>query len=63
MFVYIELCVAKEPVLDAKLLGQKVPVLSGMSNFLVANCNFSITYFFPMWFQTVMLTRYVLTLE
>ena len=52
----VELYVAKEPVLAPFLLKKKVPVLTGISNFLVANCNFSIMYFFPMWFQTVMLT-------
>ncbi|KAF8352168.1 vacuolar amino acid permease [Amanita rubescens] len=45
------------PVLAPSLLRQKVPVLVGLSNFLVSTCNFAVTYFFPMWFQTVMLTR------
>ena len=35
---------------------QKVPVLVGCSNALVAVCNLSVTYHFPTWFQTVMLT-------
>lgn len=56
LFILVELYVAVEPVLAPFLLRQKVPVLTGMSNFLVASCNFSIMYFFPMWFQTVMLT-------
>ncbi|KAL1706287.1 major facilitator superfamily domain-containing protein [Schizophyllum commune] len=56
LFILVELYVAKEPVLAPFLLKKKVPVLTGISNFLVANCNFSIMYFFPMWFQTVMLT-------
>ncbi|KAL1746466.1 major facilitator superfamily domain-containing protein [Schizophyllum fasciatum] len=56
LFILVELYVAKEPVLAPFLLRKKVPVLTGISNFLVANCNFSIMYFFPMWFQTVMLT-------
>ncbi|KAF9009700.1 vacuolar amino acid permease [Cyathus striatus] len=56
-FVVIELFVAPEPVLAPFLLRQKIPVLVGMSNFLVAICNFSIMYFFPMWFQTVLLTN------
>lgn len=38
------------------LLKQKIPVLVGASNFLVANCNFAVMYFFPLWFQTVRLT-------
>jgi hypothetical protein len=38
------------------LLEQKVPVLVGANNFLVALCNFTVMYFFPMWFQTVALT-------
>jgi hypothetical protein len=55
-FVVIELCVASEPVLAPFLLKQKFPVLNGLSNFFVANCTFTIMYFFPMWFQTVALT-------
>ncbi|KIJ63392.1 hypothetical protein HYDPIDRAFT_113380 [Hydnomerulius pinastri MD-312] len=56
-FVLVELLVAPEPVLAPLLLRQKVPVLVGTSNFLVALCNFSVMYFFPMWFQTVALTN------
>jgi hypothetical protein len=55
-FVIWELRYAAEPMLAPFLLKQKIPVLVGISNFLVANCNFAVTYFFPMWFQTVMLT-------
>jgi cytochrome b subunit of formate dehydrogenase len=55
-FLLIELFVAPEPVMAPVLLKQKIPLLVGASNFLVAVCNFSISYFFPMWFQTVMQT-------
>ncbi|KAL4065072.1 major facilitator superfamily domain-containing protein [Scleroderma citrinum] len=55
-FILIEVLVSPEPVLTPVLLRQKVPLLVGMSNFFVAVCTFSITYFFPMWFQTVALT-------
>ncbi|OBZ75247.1 Multidrug resistance protein fnx1, partial [Grifola frondosa] len=55
-FIYIELYVAIEPVLAPFLLRQKIPVLVGISNFLVATCNFSVMYNFPTWFQTVLLT-------
>ncbi|KAI9570815.1 major facilitator superfamily domain-containing protein [Boletus coccyginus] len=55
-FVLVELLVAPEPVLAPSLLKQRVPVLVGTSNFLVALCNFSVMYFYPMWFQTVALT-------
>ncbi|KAI6027188.1 vacuolar amino acid permease [Pisolithus marmoratus] len=55
-FILVELCVSYEPVLAPVLLRQKVPVIVGVSNFLVAMCNFSVMYFFPMWFQTVALT-------
>jgi hypothetical protein len=55
-FLVIEIFIAPEPVLAPFLLKQKIPVLVGLSNFFVALCNFSIIYFFPMWFQTVMLT-------
>ncbi|KAH7890146.1 major facilitator superfamily domain-containing protein [Phlebopus sp. FC_14] len=56
VFLLVELLLAPEPVLAPSLLKQKVPVLVGASNFLVALCNFSVMYFFPMWFQTVALT-------
>ena len=56
LFIWIELKVAPEPVLAPFLLKQKIPVLVGISNFLVATCNFSVMYNFPTWFQTVMLT-------
>ncbi|KAJ3903015.1 vacuolar amino acid permease [Lentinula edodes] len=56
-FIIVEIYIAPEPVLAPFLLKQKIPVLVGISNFLVATCNFTITYFFPMWFQTVMLTN------
>lgn len=55
-FILVELFVAPEPVLAPFLLKEKVPVLVGISNFFVSLCNFSIMYFFPMWFQTVPLT-------
>lgn len=55
-FVIVELFVAPEPVMAPFLLKQKIPVLVGMSNYLVALCNFSVMYFFPTWFQTVALT-------
>ncbi|KAK6977150.1 vacuolar amino acid permease [Favolaschia claudopus] len=54
-FLGVELFLAKEPVLAPGMLQQKVPVLVGASNFLVGACNFSVTYFYPMWFQVVML--------
>lgn len=56
LFVLIELLITPEPVLAPFLLRQKVPVLIGCQNFLVAICNFSVMYFFPMWFETVALT-------
>ncbi|KAF7981056.1 hypothetical protein HWV62_35522 [Athelia sp. TMB] len=55
-FIVVELFIAPEPVLAPYLLRQRVPVLVGASNYLVALSNFSIMYFFPMWFQTVALT-------
>ncbi|KAI0344962.1 MFS general substrate transporter [Trametopsis cervina] len=55
-FVLVELYIAPEPVLAPFLLQQKIPVLVGTSNFLVATCNFTVMYNFPTWFQTVKLT-------
>ncbi|KAF9220644.1 vacuolar amino acid permease [Gyrodon lividus] len=56
VFLLVELLVARDPLLAPVLLRQKVPVLVGTSNFFVAMCNFSVTYFLPMWFQTVAMT-------
>ncbi|KAF9232240.1 major facilitator superfamily domain-containing protein [Melanogaster broomeanus] len=56
LFVLVELLFAREPLLAPSLLRQRVPVLVGTSNFFVAMCNFSVTYFLPMWFQTVAMT-------
>ncbi|KAJ7819047.1 hypothetical protein B0H14DRAFT_3738178 [Mycena olivaceomarginata] len=50
LFVIVEVFVASDPVLSPTMMRQKVPLLVGASNFLSATCNFSITYFFPMWF-------------
>ncbi|PPQ73575.1 hypothetical protein CVT24_007461 [Panaeolus cyanescens] len=55
-FLIVEIYVAAEPVLPPYLLSERVPILIGCSNALVAVCNLSVTYFFPTWFQTVMLT-------
>lgn len=57
VFILVEFLVASEPIMAPFLLKQKVPVLVGVSNFLVALCNFTVMYFFPMWFQTVTLTN------
>ncbi|KAJ7142080.1 vacuolar amino acid permease [Mycena crocata] len=54
-FLGVETFVAPEPVMAPSMLRMKIPVLVGASNFLVAACNFSVTYFFPMWFQIVTL--------
>ncbi|KDR82118.1 hypothetical protein GALMADRAFT_222000 [Galerina marginata CBS 339.88] len=56
LFIVVEVYVAIEPILPPHLLTHKVPVLVGCSNALVAVCNLSVTYFFPTWFQTVMLS-------
>lgn len=56
LFFLVEIFVAVEPVLPPFLLTQKIPLLVGASNALVAVCNLSVTYFFPVWFQTVMLS-------
>ena len=56
MFVIFELRYSLEPMLAPFLLKQKIPVLVGINNFLVAQCNFAVMYFFPMWFETVTLT-------
>ena len=50
-----ELCIAKEPLLPLWLLRRRIPLLVGISNFLVPQCNFAVMYFFPLWFESVQL--------
>ncbi|KAF7307903.1 Vacuolar amino acid permease [Mycena kentingensis (nom. inval.)] len=52
-FLGVEIFVAPEPVMAPGMLRQKVPVLVSASNFLVAACNFTVTYFYPMFFMVV----------
>ncbi|KAG6916909.1 hypothetical protein DXG01_004742 [Tephrocybe rancida] len=56
LFLLVEAYLAYEPVLPTSLLWQRAPFLIGCSNAFVAVCNLSVTYFFPVWFQTVMLS-------
>ncbi|KAF8315407.1 vacuolar amino acid permease [Clavulina sp. PMI_390] len=53
LFVYVEIYVSQEPMLAPFLLKRRIPVLVGISWFLVSTCNFSTMYFLPMWFETV----------
>jgi hypothetical protein len=55
IFLGVELFVAREPVMGLAMFRQKIPVPVGASNFLVSACNFSVIYFFLMWFQVVTL--------
>ncbi|KAJ6606028.1 MFS general substrate transporter [Mycena vulgaris] len=45
LFLNVEMFVASD----------QIPVLVGASNFLSATCNFSVNYFFPVWFQVARL--------
>lgn len=54
-FIVIELYLTPEPIMPPFLLHQRIPTLVAINNVLVSICNFSITYFFPMWFETVKL--------
>ncbi|PVF97617.1 MFS general substrate transporter [Serendipita vermifera] len=54
-FVLVELYVSPEPIMAPFLLHQRIPVLVSASNFLVSICNLAVTYFFPVWFETVKL--------
>ncbi|KJA19134.1 hypothetical protein HYPSUDRAFT_56817 [Hypholoma sublateritium FD-334 SS-4] len=56
LFLIVESFVAVEPILPPYLLMERVPILIGLSNALVAVCNLSVTYYYPTWFQTVMLS-------
>jgi hypothetical protein len=55
LFFLVEVFVASDPVIAPTMLRQKIPALVGTSNFLSALCNFSVNYFFPVWFQVVTL--------
>ncbi|GJJ11795.1 hypothetical protein Clacol_006033 [Clathrus columnatus] len=55
-FLVVELCIARQPILAPSLLKQRVPVSVGISNLLMAASSLCCLYFFPMFFETVMLT-------
>ncbi|KIJ29228.1 hypothetical protein M422DRAFT_61856 [Sphaerobolus stellatus SS14] len=55
-FFMVELFLATEPVLAPSLLSQRVPILIGLSYLFVGLCNFCVNYFFPLFFQTVLLS-------
>ncbi|KZO95661.1 MFS general substrate transporter [Calocera viscosa TUFC12733] len=55
IFVLTQLYVSPEPVLSRKLLRMRTPMIVGANNFLVAVCNFGVTFYFPVWFETVAL--------
>jgi hypothetical protein len=56
-FLTIEMYIAPEPIMAPYILKQRIPRLVGASNFLVSNSNLTVMYFFPLWFQTVMLSN------
>lgn len=53
LFVFVEVAVSREAMLAPFLLRRQIPVLVGISWFLVATCNFSTMYALPTWFETV----------
>ncbi|EJU04497.1 MFS general substrate transporter [Dacryopinax primogenitus] len=55
IFILTQLYVSPEPVLSRKLLKMKTPMIVAANNFLVAVCNFGVTFYFPVWFETVAL--------
>ncbi|KAG9309637.1 vacuolar amino acid permease [Chiua virens] len=55
VLLVIEFCIAREPVLPPCLLREKVAVWVSLSNFFLSSCNYSVTFFVPLWFQTVSL--------
>lgn len=54
-FVVIELYIAPEPIMPPFLLRQRIPILVSANNVLVAICNFTVSFFYPLWFETVKL--------
>ncbi|KAJ7184611.1 vacuolar amino acid permease [Mycena filopes] len=55
LFLLVEVFVATDPVLAPAMLRETVPLLIAISNACSAICNFSVNYFFPVWFQVVTL--------
>ncbi|KAF8343830.1 MFS general substrate transporter [Cantharellus anzutake] len=56
LFLLVEFRIAKAPVLPSWLLKRRIPLLVGISNILVPQCNFAVMYFYPLWFQSVQLS-------
>ncbi|KAG9308781.1 major facilitator superfamily domain-containing protein [Chiua virens] len=55
VLLVVEFCIAREPILPPCLLREKVAVWVSLSNFFLSACNYSVTFFVPLWFQTVSL--------
>ncbi|KAF8343831.1 major facilitator superfamily domain-containing protein [Cantharellus anzutake] len=56
LFIVVEFYVVEEPILPSWLLKKRIPLLVGISNILVPQCNFAVMYFYPLWFQSVQLS-------
>lgn len=52
-FIYVELCVARKPVLPLSLLRRRVPLCVGIISGVIAIVNFNMLYHLPMVFEIV----------
>lgn len=55
LFVFVELKVAREPILPVELLTQRTPVAVAINNFVISILSFGVMYSVPLFFQAVRL--------
>lgn len=55
IFIYVELKVAREPILPIELLRQRTPIAVAINNFVISVLSFGVMYSVPLFFQAVRL--------
>lgn len=55
LFIYVELRVAREPILPVELLRQQTPIAVAINNFIISVLSFGTMYSVPLFYQAVRL--------
>ncbi|GMK56737.1 hypothetical protein CspeluHIS016_0305770 [Cutaneotrichosporon spelunceum] len=55
LFIYVELCIAAEPILPVELLSQRTPVAVAINNFTISILSFGTLYSVPLFYTAVRL--------
>ncbi|KAH8926333.1 MFS general substrate transporter [Atractiella rhizophila] len=57
LFIYVETCVSAEPVMPLTILNTRNGICIALTNFITSMGAFSVLYFWPYFFETVLLTN------